>query len=198
MAEAGALLSSLFEGVAQTGAQAGAGAGMQAGTAAAANPWAATVTPAAAAAGPSWSSIAGNIGTGLQVGGLLAQGAAAKESGVFEAEQLKKKAAEERAAASRAAQEKRMDMNRVISRQVAVAAAGGAGTSNASIFDIIGDTAARGQYLFDTEIAGGESKASGWLDKAIAAKSKGNNAFIGSIFDAGTTLAKGVHKAKYG
>lgn len=186
MAEAGALLSSLFEGVAQTGAQAGAGVGMQAGTVA-----------AAPAASP-FAGLPGGIGTGLQVGGMLAQGMAAKDAGAFEAEQLKKKAAEERAAASRAAQEKRMDMNRLISRQIAVAAGSGAGTSNASIFDIIGDTAARGQYLFDTEIASGEARAGSLLDKAKAAKTKGQNAMIGSIFEAGTTATKAFSKAKYG
>lgn len=138
------------------------------------------------------------IGAGIQAGGQIAGGMAAKKAGAFEAAQYQQKAAEERAVASRAAYEKRQERDRLISRQVAVAAAGGAGVNNASIMDIIGDTAARGQYLIDTEIAGGESRARGMMDRGAAAKAKGQNALMGSILEGGSTLAKGVYKAKFG
>ena len=136
------------------------------------------------------------IGGGMQAGGQIFQGIAAKKSADSEAKQYMAKAAEEKAAGSIAAYEKGKETDKLVSRQVAVGAAGGAG--GLGLLDIIADTQTRGDYLRDMELAGGENRSRGMADKAAAAKVKGKNALIGSFLEAGTSIAKAGHKGKYG
>ena len=158
------------------------------------------------------------IGTGSQIGAKLYGGLAAKKegeldakaslaSGKMTAEQLNRNAETERAAAQRAGFEKQRETDRVISSQVAIAAASGAGASNPTILDLIEDTAGRGKYLKDIEIYGGEERARGLEDqaqvatynakvRADAAKRKGKNLYIGSILDSAATGFKGAYYAK--
>lgn len=128
-----------------------------------------------------------------------------EQAAALEAQGLSRRAMEERAAGQRQYQEQKLKEAEVISKQRAGAAASGAGASNAGILDLIGDTAARGEYLADTEMYKGESAARGIEDKAAAGtwqagtraasmRQKGDAAWTGSIFDAGITAATAGYK----
>src|SRR5687767_8789375 len=98
------------------------------------------------------------VGQGVQAGAGIGKGISAQRAGAYNAAGLERQAADERAAAGRAAIERRTDTDRVISKQVAGAAASGAG-GGPSLLDIIGDTAARGEYQAQSEMYAGESRA---------------------------------------
>ena len=173
MASLGALMGPMIN----AGAQAGGAAGTIGGApAAGASPWA-------------------GVGAGLQAGGQIFQGIAAKKASDSEAKQYMAKAAEEKAAGSYAAYEKGKETDKLVSRQTAVGAAGGAG--GVGLLDIIADTQMRGDYLRDMELATAENRSRGMADKAAAAKVKGKNALIGSFLEAGTSIAKGAYKGNY-
>lgn len=136
------------------------------------------------------------IGAGIQAGGQIGQGFAAKKAGAFEAKQHMARATEEMAQGTRDAYEKDQETKRLISKQVAIGADSGAG--GVGLLDIIADTQERGDYLRDTAIATAENKAKGRKDMAEAAKAKGHNALIGSFLEGASTIAKGYSKGKYG
>ena len=157
----------------------------------------------AAASVPAWVPVAASVASaGLTAAQANQQAKTAKMTGEFNAKELEKAAAEERAAASRKAFERRQQTNRVLSRQRAVGAAGGAGTDNEGFIDIAGDTASRGEYLSDLEIASGANQAAGLENKASYARFKGAadasaykgkaaSALVGAAFDvAGSGLKK--------
>jgi hypothetical protein len=148
-------------------------------------------TAAAAAGGPM-----ALLGTGLQVAGAIGQGLAAKKEGKFAEEAYKRQGTEELAEATRQAEERRQKTALVLSRERAVAADSGAGVTNPTILDIMGDTAQRGEYQAGLDLFSGKNKAAGSFDKAAAAKYKGNAAFAGSILEGLGKGATGL--AKYG
>lgn len=164
------------------------------------------VGSAASAAAP----YAGLAGTAASVGGTVLAGQAAKSQGKmaqqaaeFEAKQAERAGAEERAAASREMLDQRRRTNYVISKQTANAAASGAGTSNPTILDIIGDTAQEGAYQAKTIQATGENRARGRLDQAAAsrfggkaAKAKGDAAWAGSLLEGFGEAGKGLYDFK--
>ena len=155
---------------------------------------------------------------GLMQGGMkIADGAitrsstraeadATERAAAVEAAGLRERAKEERGAAAFSARERRAAADKVIGKQVALAAASGGGTGG-TILDIIGETAERGEMQAQAEIYGGESRARGLEDKAAlgtwqagtrarSLRQKGDAAFTGSIFE-GT--AKGIDSVyKYG
>ena len=136
------------------------------------------------------------IGGGIQAGGQIYPGIAGKQAADMEAKQYMAKAAEEKAAGSIAAYEKGKETDKLVSRQVAVGASGGAG--GIGLLDIIAETKERGDYLRDMELASAENRSRGMVDKAKAAKVKGKNVLIGSFLEAGATLGKAGYKGKYG
>lgn len=139
------------------------------------------------------------IGQGVQAGGKFLGGMRAREAGEYNAASLERQAAEERAAAGRTAAERRLETERVISRQVALAAASGAG-AGPSLVDIIGDTAARGEYQAQSERYLGEARARNLTDRANIARYEGENAFMGSILEgvSGIALGGARHGMLYG
>lgn len=132
------------------------------------------------------------ISTILSTGATVAGGLAASAQGKSEAAALEKKAAEERAMGSRAAEDRRRQTELVLSKQTALAADSGAGTVNPSIIDIYSDTAQRGSYLARSDYEAGARQADSLLDRAAAARKKGQNAFAGSILEGFGTAAKGL------
>lgn len=167
MAELAALASAVTAVAAGTGTAAAAGS-------------------SAMAALPTILSI-GSAGAGI-LGGIQAQ-----KQGKAEAQALTQKAAAERADASRQSEERRRQTELVLSKQTALAADSGAGTVNASILDIYGDTAQRGSYLARSDYAAGDNKAESYLAGAKNAKTKGSNALTGSILEGFGTAAKGLN-----
>lgn len=135
------------------------------------------------------------IGQGVQAGAKIGSGISAQRAGAYNAAGLERQAADERAAAQRAALERRTDTDRVISKQVATAAASGAG-GGPSLLDIIGDTAARGEYQAQSETYAGESRARTLQDRAALAKHEGRNALVGSIIEGVGGLATGMARQR--
>lgn len=149
----------------------------------------------AAGAGSAAMSALPLVGTILSAGTGILGGIAAKNASKAEEQVLTQKAAEERAMGSRAAEDRRRQTELVMSKQTAMAADSGAGTQGASIIDIYGDTAQRGSYLARSDYAAGDRQADSYLAKAANAKTKGNNAFTGSILEGFGTAAKGLSSA---
>jgi hypothetical protein len=128
-------------------------------------------------------------------GGSLIAGQNAKQAGDWEAAQLKRKAAEETAAGQRGALEKRADADKVMSRQVALAAASGAGTATPTVLDLVEEAAGRGEFFAQGEMYGAKSRAAGMKDQAKAAKMKGQMAESASYLSAFGDLLGGVGSA---
>ncbi len=169
---------------------------------------------AAAGAVSSAAPIIGLLGTAATVAGTLYAGQAGQDQAAaqvdyqnqtaqLEATQLQSRAGEERAAANKEAQDQRRRTAYVISKQVAGAAASGGGVNNATILDIIGDTAQQGAFDALTTRAGGENRARGYLDQAKVTKwsaarqgeltiAKADSAYTGSILEAIGSGAEGL------
>lgn len=153
---------------------------------------AALAAAAGSAVASSASTILPIIGTVATVAGTVGAGYAAKEEGKFQAKQDERSAAEERAIASRQSEEKRHRTALVLSEQKAKAASSGAGVTNPTILDIMGDTAQYGDYVARSETAAGETRARGFLDKAAAARYKGKAAYRGAILEGIGQGVKGI------
>jgi hypothetical protein len=141
------------------------------------------------------AAIATLASAGMQAFGAIHSGKAQQAALNFEAKQHEKQAAEERAAAQREAEEKKHEGKLLQSRQIALAASGGAGVVNPSILDIYSETAEESDLNARAVQYGGESRARGQLDQAAAARAKGKAARTGSIFEAGGLLLGGIGKA---
>jgi len=160
MAELALLGSALAAGAAEAGAATAAAAG------------------AAASAAPSLATI-GTVtslaGAGLGVAGSIQSGKAAKAAGEFNAAELERSANDARAEASKKAREQREQEARVSSRQRAVAASSGAGTTGGEGYlDLIGDTAARGEEQALSELYIGEQRARGREGQAAISRWQGD------------------------
>ena len=169
----------------------------------------AALAEGAAAAGAAGAAAVGEIGLGtvLSVGSAIAGGVAANEQGKaqakaaktaadFQSEQLIAAQAEAKAKASRKAEEKRDQMEKVVGRNRAVAAASGAGPDEMTLEGIY----AEGLYQVSGITTSGENVARGLKDKDAAqqydatmtanmAKAKGKAALVSGVLEAGTKLA---------
>ena len=161
----------------------------------------------AAASVPAWVPAAASVAA-TAASGALAYGSANKQAGMQKmagernAQELERAADETRAEGARKAAEHRMKTEQVMSRQRAVAASGGAGAGGTEGYlDIVGDTAERGQYLSDLDIASGENAAVGLEDKAALSRwkggaesdlyqAKGTGALVNAGFDIAATGLK--------
>lgn len=130
------------------------------------------------------------IGTGVQAGSRIAGGINAQRSADYNARALEAQAPQEIAAAQRTAMERRLETERLISRQVALGAASGAGTGP-SLLDVIGDTAQQGEYRAQADQYQGEERARSLRDRARVARYEGTNALIGSVLEGVGSLAMG-------
>lgn len=144
-----------------------------------------------------WASAAATAAsTGLAYKSAQDQAAVAKQTAAYNAKELERAAAEERAAGTRKAQEQRYKNEQVLSRQRAVAASSGAGTSEGEGYlDIFGDTAERGRYLSDLDISMGENAAKGLETKAALTRARGDaeatayrNKGYGALVDGASSL----------
>lgn len=135
-------------------------------------------------------------GSGLAAAGAIKQGQHQRAIGEFNAREMERAAEAERAAGIRKSQEKRREMERVLSEQRARATKSGAGLGETEGFlDIVGDTAERGQLISELEIASGEERARGREGQAALARYQGEAAKgIGYVKAAGYGLdaVKGI------
>ena len=139
------------------------------------------------------------IGTGAQAGARISGGMSARDASRFNAAALERQATEEFAAGTRTAGERRRETELVLSKQRAIAAASGAG-AGPSLLDIIGDTAARGEYQAQAEMYTAGTRARNLKDKAAVARYEGENAFAGSILEGvgGLAIGMGRYDLNYG
>lgn len=153
---------------------------------------------AATAAGTAATSSIGTAltlaGTAAGVAGAVQQGRAAKKEAAFAAAQEERKAAETTAVASRTAEDRRREVNRLISKQTSLSAADGGGPINPTILDVIGDTAAQGEYLASSDLYNGRNAAAGMMDQASVDRARGKNQMAASWIDAIGTAADGGYK----
>lgn len=154
------------------------------------------------------------LGTGMKLGGTIGGGFAAMQQGKtaqkvanYEAEGMRRQGTEEFAAAQRTAMERRRETDLLTSRQIALGAASGSAVNSPGLLDIIGDTEQRGRYREDAERYVGEQRRAGLNDKANmrvvegqAARSRGSNAFVGSILEGFSGFATGMntYRRNYG
>jgi hypothetical protein len=137
------------------------------------------------------------IGALISGVGALAEGAAAKNSADFEADQLRKKGDEEFASSQRDAAQSRKEAQLANSRAQALAAAsgGGAGSDAPTILKIMSDTAAKGEYNAQTQMYGGLSRRAGMLDQAAGRRASGKASFLGGALGAAGSFAKAAYGA---
>lgn len=135
------------------------------------------------------------VGTGVQAGAKIAGGLAAQRAGRYNAAALDQQGAQEVAAAQRTAEERRLDTERLISKQIAAGAASGAGFGP-SLLDVIGDTAQQGEYRAQADKYQGLERARTLHDRGRVARWEGDNAFLGSILEGIGTIGTGG--ARYG
>lgn len=138
--------------------------------------------------------VAGVIGTGLSAYGSYRQGQYQQAAYDAEAASRERQANDERAASQREAIRRSREARMVLSRQQAVAAASGGGATDATVLDLMGDTAQEGWYQSATALFEGDARARGQLDQAAIARMKGRQAKLAGMIDAGTTILDGVSK----
>lgn len=150
------------------------------------------------------STVAGGLAARNQAN---AEAEATQKKAAWDAEMARRKGAEEMAAAQQRAGEERRRKEYVISEQRAKAASSGAGVSNPTVLDLIGDVEKEGEFRAKTETQTGKARQAGLMDQAnlslwegktsaSAAKSRGKSAFIGSLLEGAGDIAQGVYKYK--
>lgn len=104
-------------------------------------------------------ALTGKIGADRAAGGARVSAARIAVARQFEAEQLRANAGQEIAAAQRAGMEEERQARLLQSRQIALAAASGAGASDPSVIQMISRTAKEGSYRAAVALYGGAEKA---------------------------------------
>ena len=138
------------------------------------------------------------IGSLVGAAGTVAGGIAAKKDANFEAAQMEMKANEERAAAQREAGQARTESELAMSRAQALAASSGGGADAPTIVKLMSGLAGQGELNAQSALAGGESRASGLKDSAIARRRQGKSSFLGSVIGGFGQAASGISGAYKG
>lgn len=136
--------------------------------------------------------IAGLVGTGVSTVGSIAAGAAQEEMLEAQATAAERQANEERAASQREAIQRAREARLVLSKQQNVAAASGAGALDPTILDIMGKTAAQGQYNVSSALYEGEARGAGLEDQAAIDRMRARQAKLAGFVDAGSTMLSGI------
>lgn len=148
------------------------------------------------------------LGTALTIGSAVIGAGAAVYSAVSSVQQGQAQQAEferqaqvdeltgknEYAASQRVAQEKALEGQLIQSRQIAYAAASGAGTgaNDPTLVKIMSDTGSRTKYAVDSTLYQGQSARDAYDSSATARRRTGQATFLGGVLDAVGTLAGGV------
>lgn len=165
-------------------------------------------------AGTGGGGSGGGMGGGMQMMSGMMQGMmgmneanANAKAMQMEALSLEQRAAEKRAAGQRQAMQRRLAGARLISKQLAIGAASGAGVTTPSLLDIMADTAQENEYHALGDMFVGESGARGDEDAANAkryqakiAKQRGMNAMFGGLLGGfgGSMRSSGGFSSYYG
>ena len=150
----------------------------------------------AGAGAAGFGSTLGTIGTILGVGGTIYGGLSAASNAADEAVQMKQKGENEFAASQRKAMEQRRQTELVLSRQRAVAAASGGAVTDPTVKAIMGRTQEAGDYNAMMDMYNGAVSRADLYKGAEAKSNEGSSSFIGSLFNAGSTLYSNYEKKK--
>lgn len=127
----------------------------------------------------------------IAAAGTLLQGKSAQKAGESEAAQLESIAGQTRAASQREMANQRRSARYAQSRALAVAAASGAGASDPTVVNLIGELEGEGEYGALAAMYEGEERARNLEFGAAMARKQGKAAMGASAFSAGTTLLSG-------
>ena len=144
---------------------------------------------------PPVAAIVGLAGSAVSAFGQIQAGNAARADAEFRAQQADINAKQELASSQREAAEKRREARLLQSRQMATAAASGAGVTNPSIIGILEDTAARGDLNSRNTVYGGAERGRGFRNQAAGFRASGRAAQRGGLFSAAGTLFSGFGRA---
>lgn len=141
------------------------------------------------------AQLAAVAGKFISAAGTIAAGNAANDAARFEAGQLQRNAGQVRASSQRAAIEERRNADLVASRALAVAASSGAGASDVTVENILGDIEKEGEYRALTALYEGEQQATGMETAAKVRKWEGKMAkrasrlqAVGTLLEAGSSM----------
>lgn len=138
------------------------------------------------------SAGAGLAGTVASARAQKEQGEAAQRASEMEAAAREREAREREAASQREAisQQKKTDL--ALSRQQAVAAGSGAGATDATVLDLMGDVAAAGEYNERSALYEGTASARGLDEAADLARFKGEQARKAGKVQSQATILSGL------
>lgn len=131
-------------------------------------------------------------GAALSAGGAIAEGASQANALNATAKAEERRANEEKAAAQRVAIQRQREARVLLSRQQAVAAASGGTATDPTVLDLVGDTAAEGDYQKDTALYEGNVRAAGLLDQAAIDRARARQARFAGFINAGSTMLNGL------
>ena len=143
---------------------------------------------AATTAGTFLASNAGTIGTALAAGGTVYSGISQYQASKAEAKQLKAKGDNELAKSQREADRRRRETQVLVSRANAVAAASGAGATDASVMATKEKIQAEGDNNAMLDMYNGLVNRSDLYREAATTKASGRSKLFSSIIDAGSTV----------
>lgn len=142
------------------------------------------------------------VSVGTSLVGRVVQGRAQNQAGIaqqqaanYEATQLEAAAGGELAASQREAFETERQRDILLSRQQAVAAASGAGASDPTVTDLMGDVYREGTYRADLVRYTGADRAVGLLKQAHATRLSGESARRGGQMARTGTIIGGIGEA---
>ena len=143
---------------------------------------------AATTAGTFLASNAGTIGTALSAAGTVYSGISGYQASKAEAAQLKAKGDNELAKAQREADRRRRETQALLSRANAVAAASGAGATDASVMATKEKIQAEGDTNAMLDMYNGMVNRSDLYREAASRRAEGRSGLFGSILNAGSTV----------
>ena len=136
--------------------------------------------------------IIGGIGTGVQILGTIQAGREADAKAQYEAKVQEQQADEATASSQRSAAEQHRQGQFLLSQQRAAIAGSGGSLADASVLDLMGDTAAEADLAARTEIYKGDQQSRGYNDAAKVSRISGRNARNASYISAAGSLFSGV------
>lgn len=135
------------------------------------------------------ASLAGSVIGAL---GTMAAGKQAQATANYEAKQLERKGDEEFAAKQREAEELRREKEHLLSRQQAVAGAGGFGALDDTVIDLAGDIYEGGAYREGISYYEGQEAKKGRQMQADARRMDGEQQKKGATLSAAGTILGGI------
>lgn len=130
------------------------------------------------------STALSGVSTGLQIGGSLMKGFAAKDAAKYEAEMMRRRATQEYATMTQEAQRRKREGDRMISNARAVMAGSGGVTTDAGATSQLGDITSQRDFNVMAAIYEGEVARQEWQQKAENREYEGRVAMTTAVSSA--------------